>query len=82
MSGAIPSLPNMPSWRGAQLQKEQGQLYYFFTFFVLRAASQACTFHYKDPSPESSLENCWAYRNKCKFHTERSSIIMTAYSAT
>jgi hypothetical protein len=30
MSGAIPSLPNTSSWRGAQL-KAQGQLY-LFTF--------------------------------------------------
>jgi hypothetical protein len=27
MSGAIPPLPNTPSWRGAQLKKAQGQLY-------------------------------------------------------
>jgi hypothetical protein len=27
MSGAIPPLPNMPSWRGAQLKEAQGQLY-------------------------------------------------------
>jgi hypothetical protein len=27
MRGAIPPLPNTPSWRGAQLKKAQGQLY-------------------------------------------------------
>jgi len=26
MRGAIPPLPNTPSWRGAQLKKAQGQL--------------------------------------------------------
>jgi hypothetical protein len=32
MSEAIPSLPNTPSWRGAQLKKAQGQLYlYLYT---------------------------------------------------
>jgi hypothetical protein len=30
MRGAIPPLPNTPSWRGAQLQrKAQGQLYFY-----------------------------------------------------
>jgi hypothetical protein len=29
MSGAIPPLPNTPSWRGAQLKKTQGQLYLY-----------------------------------------------------
>jgi hypothetical protein len=33
MSGAIPPLPNTPSWRGAQ-KKAQGQLY--FTLLYLR----------------------------------------------
>jgi hypothetical protein len=28
MLGAIPSIPNTPSWRGVQL-KEQGQLYLY-----------------------------------------------------
>jgi hypothetical protein len=28
MSGAIPPLPNTPSWRGTQLRKAQGQLNY------------------------------------------------------
>jgi hypothetical protein len=28
MSGAIPPLPNTPSWRGDQLKKSQGQLYF------------------------------------------------------
>jgi hypothetical protein len=33
MSGAIPPLPNTPSWRGDQLKKEaQGQLYLYLTF--------------------------------------------------
>jgi hypothetical protein len=29
MSGAIPPLPNMPSWRRARLKKAQGQLYLY-----------------------------------------------------
>jgi hypothetical protein len=29
MSGAIPPLPNTPSWRGAQFKKAQGQLYLY-----------------------------------------------------
>jgi hypothetical protein len=33
MSGAIPSLPNTPSWRGAQL-KSQGQLYLYLILSV------------------------------------------------
>jgi hypothetical protein len=32
MSGALPPLPNTPSWRGAQLKEAQEQLYvYLFT---------------------------------------------------
>jgi hypothetical protein len=27
MGGAVPPLPNTPSWRGAQLRGAQGQLY-------------------------------------------------------
>jgi hypothetical protein len=35
MSGAIPPLPNTPSWCGAQLKrKAQGQLYLYFTLPV------------------------------------------------
>jgi hypothetical protein len=30
MNGAIPPLPNIPSWRGAQFKKAQGQLYLYF----------------------------------------------------
>jgi hypothetical protein len=33
MRGAIPPLPNTPSWRGAQLKKAQGQLYLFRILF-------------------------------------------------
>jgi hypothetical protein len=29
MSGAIPPLPNTPSWPGAQLKKAQAQLYVY-----------------------------------------------------
>jgi hypothetical protein len=29
MSGAIPPLPNTPSWGGAQLRKAQRQLYFY-----------------------------------------------------
>jgi hypothetical protein len=39
MSGAIPPLPNTPSWRGAQLKKAQGQLYLLplpLTYLVLK----------------------------------------------
>jgi hypothetical protein len=32
MGGAVPPLPNTPSWRGAQLGGAQGQLY--FTFYT------------------------------------------------
>jgi hypothetical protein len=42
MSGAIPPLPNTPSWRGAQLKKEaQGQLYlYLLTLmYILSVAA-------------------------------------------
>jgi len=31
MGGAVPPLPNTPSWRGAQLGGAQGQLYLTFT---------------------------------------------------
>jgi len=36
MSGAVPPLPNTPSWHGAQF-KAQGQLY-FLTFSLLLSA--------------------------------------------
>jgi len=37
MSGAIPPLPNTPSWRGAQFKKAQGQLYLLhFPFIILQ----------------------------------------------
>jgi hypothetical protein len=37
MRGAIPPLPNTPSWRGAQLKKEaQGQLYLYIWLILLR----------------------------------------------
>jgi len=37
MSGAIPPVPNTPSWRGAQLKKEaQGQLYIFTSTVYLQ----------------------------------------------
>jgi hypothetical protein len=29
MSGAIPSIPHTPSWRGAQLKETQGQIYFY-----------------------------------------------------
>jgi len=29
MRGAIPPLPNTPSWRGAEFKKAQGQLYLY-----------------------------------------------------
>jgi hypothetical protein len=29
MSGAVPPLPSTPSWRGAQLNEAQGQLYLY-----------------------------------------------------
>jgi hypothetical protein len=29
MGGAVPPLPNAPSWRGAQLGGAQGQLFFF-----------------------------------------------------
>jgi len=32
MRGAIPLLPNTPSWHGAELKKAQGQIYLTFTF--------------------------------------------------
>jgi hypothetical protein len=35
MRGAIPPLPNTPSWRGAQLKIAQGQLHLTFTFYPL-----------------------------------------------
>jgi len=35
MSGAIPPLPDTPSWRGAQLKKSQGKLYYTLLYFTL-----------------------------------------------
>jgi hypothetical protein len=33
MSGATSPLPNTPSWRGAQLKKAQGQIYFYFYRF-------------------------------------------------
>jgi hypothetical protein len=40
MRGAIPSLPNTPSWRGAQFKKKaQGQLN-LFTFAQLRGVGE------------------------------------------
>jgi hypothetical protein len=35
MSGAIPPLPNTPSWRGARLKEAQGQLYLHLLPFAL-----------------------------------------------
>jgi hypothetical protein len=35
MSGAIPPLPNTPSWRGAQLKKAQRQLYSLYLSQIL-----------------------------------------------
>jgi hypothetical protein len=29
VGGAVPPLPNAPSWRGAQLGGAQGQLYFY-----------------------------------------------------
>jgi len=37
MRGAIPSLPNTPSWRRAQLKKAQGQQI-FFTYSDFKRA--------------------------------------------
>jgi len=35
MRGAIPSLPNTPSWRGDHLKKEaQGQLYLYIYLYL------------------------------------------------
>jgi hypothetical protein len=39
MRGAIPPLPNMPSWRGAQFKKTQGQLYLYLFIWVLSSVS-------------------------------------------
>jgi hypothetical protein len=39
MGGAIPPLPNTPSWRGAQLGGAQGQLYLFLRFIGYTAFS-------------------------------------------
>jgi heme/copper-type cytochrome/quinol oxidase subunit 2 len=35
MRGAIPPLPNTPSWRGAQLKKPQGQLYILLIIIIV-----------------------------------------------
>jgi hypothetical protein len=45
MSGAIPSLPNTPSWRGAQIKKAQGQLY----LYVLPLSTQSGNFWRQPP---------------------------------
>jgi hypothetical protein len=34
MSGAIPPLPSMSSWRGAQLKIAQGQLYLYIYLYI------------------------------------------------
>jgi hypothetical protein len=39
MRGAIPPLPNAPSWRGAQIRKAQGQLYSFMYLMFLKVIS-------------------------------------------
>jgi hypothetical protein len=36
MRGAIPSLPNTPSWRGAQLKKAQGHLYHYHLHYNVK----------------------------------------------
>jgi hypothetical protein len=37
MGGAVPPLPNMPSWRGAQLGGAQGQLYLYLYIFECKS---------------------------------------------
>jgi hypothetical protein len=48
MSGAIPPLPNTPSWSGARLKKAQEQLY--LTFYIIRRrVIKVATFHVSPP---------------------------------
>jgi len=35
MNGAIPPLPNTPSWCGAQFNKAQGHLYLYLIIIIL-----------------------------------------------
>jgi hypothetical protein len=40
MSGAIPALPNMPSWRGAQLKRSTGTTLLYITLLYFTLLSQ------------------------------------------
>jgi hypothetical protein len=48
MHGAIPHFTNTSSWRGAELKKAQGQLYFTFTLLLLLPF----TFTYSDGRPQ------------------------------
>jgi len=46
MRGAIPPLPNTPSWRGAQLKKARGQLYLYLLPFLVNGKGIPVPKHY------------------------------------
>jgi hypothetical protein len=48
MRGAIPPLPNTPSWHGTQSKKAQGQIYlYLYRISGLgRVVTEVCTYLY------------------------------------
>jgi hypothetical protein len=43
MRGAIPPLPNMPSWRCAQLKKSTGTIYLYPLLFMKPKGSLPCS---------------------------------------
>jgi hypothetical protein len=45
MRGATPPLPNMPSWRGAQLKIAQGQFYLFTFIFIMHFSFPSFVLH-------------------------------------
>jgi hypothetical protein len=47
MSGAIPPLPNTPSWRGVQLKKAQGQLHVYLKVTFEINTGKYLTVHFR-----------------------------------